>query len=383
MNIATGYAAVFFMCCAAAQVPAQVLAQDAPTPNRPDAGDAARAIDRKLSELTIASKELPEVLAEIGERVGITIELDERSADLLPWGRRTKLESVSITDASLREVLPQILGRLGMTYELRGARVVAVAMEPLKRINRRATWDELALLWKCMQTEYTPEVFAAFKIHYRITRKVDAPALLRQQLERAGRGTVAEMLEVATGSLGWVWFPYEDHIRIRTAQAQIANQLARRITVRYEDTPLSRILTDLADRAEVALLLEPGMMLKLPPAVTRSSLVLQHTSIRQALNLISAETGLKYEMRRDGLYVGLADDLQTDGARATARRSPYVGKITVASEDGSYTFDVLLREDELPADILEYRRQIIDEYISRIRRDMAPDSAAPGAGGQS
>jgi len=341
--------------------------------------DVAYLLDQKLEKLTISGRALPEALVEIGKQVGIPITVDDRSIELLPWGRQTKLAGVTISNASLREVLPRILGPLGMTYELRDAGVIVVATEPLKRINRRASWDELKLLRRATETQYTPEYFATFELHYRITRKVNAPALLEQQLERAGSGTVAEMLEVAVGSLGWVWFPNEDHVVIRTAQAQMANQLARRVTVRYKNMPLTRILLDLADRAEVALLLEPGMMLKLPPSAAQTSLVLQHSSIRQALNVLSAEAGIKYEMRRDYLYVGLADDFQSGEARPAARRSPYVGKITIASEDGSYTYDFLLREDELPEDILEYRRQVIDEYIERMRRDMSPPALAPAA----
>ncbi len=339
-----------------------------------DGMDVARALDQKLTTLTISSKELPEALAEIGGQVGVTITVEDRSAGILPWGRQTKLAAVTIEQASLREVLPQILGPLGMTYELRDDHVLVVATEPLKRINRRATWNDLKLLQRCRETRYSSKAMEAFDIQYRITKKVDAPALLAEQLEKAGRGSVAEMLEVATGSLGWVWFPDDSRIVIRTSQAQIANKLSRRITVRYENTPLSQILLDLSDKAEVALLLEPGMMLKLPPPAARPSLVIQQSSIRQALNILSAETGIKYEMRREVLFVGLADNYQPGGVpAAAARRSPYVGKISVTSEDGSYTYDFLLREDELPDDIIEYRRQVIDEYIERMRRDMAPD----------
>ncbi|MBN2562701.1 MAG: hypothetical protein JXQ75_17385 [Phycisphaerae bacterium] len=373
MNLAARCTAAVLLSCAAAV--AQPEAR-----GTADATDVAYAMDQKLDELTISGKELPEALAEIGKQVGVTISVDDRSVELLPWGRQTRLKGITISNASLREALPQILGPLGLTYELRDGGVLAVATEPLKRINRRATWDDLKLLRRCNETKYTPESFAGFKLHYRITRKVDAPALLAQQLARAGRGTIAEMLEVATGSLGWVWFPDGDHLVIRTAQAQIANQLARRVTARYENAPLTQVLLDLADRAEVALLLEPGMMLKLPPSAKETSLVLQHSSIRQALNVISAETGLKYEMRRDLLFIGLADDYQSGGAPAASRRSPYVGRISVRSEDGSYEYDFLLRADELPEDILEYRRQVIDEYIEKMRRDMAPNGAIETSG---
>ena len=280
--------------------------------------------------------------------------------DLLPWGRQTKLTDVSITNASLREALPQILDPLGMTYELRDNGIAVVATRPLKRINRRATWDELKLLQQCRETQYSPESFAALRIQYRITKKVDAPSLLRRQLEQAGRGSLAQILEAATGSLGWVWFPDQDRIVIRSAEAQMANQLSRHVTLRYEKAPLSRILLALADKADVPLLLEPGVMLKLPHATAQSfTLLIENTSIRQALNLISAETGLKYEMRRDELYIGLAEDFQSPGttsapASAAARRSNYVCRITIPSEDGTYSYDVLVRDDELPNDVLDY-----------------------------
>ena len=378
MRSAISFVGVFLLSCgsAAAQPDAQP---------RTETVDIGRAMDRKLEKVTISSKELPDALAEIGKLVGAKIQVDEAAADLLPWGRQTKLADVTITHASLREALPEILGPLGMAYELRDGVVVVVATKPLKRINRRATWDELKLLQKCRETVYTPEALAELRIQYRITGKVDAPELMKKQLEQASRGTIAQILELATGSLGWVWFPDEDRIVIRTAEAQMANQLSRRVTLHYEKVPLSRILLALADKAEVPSLLEPGVMLKLPPATAQNfTLLVENTSIRQALNLISAETGLKYEMRRDVLYIGLADDYQPPGATSTVaapRRSNYVGRISVPSEDGSYTYDFLVREDELPDDVLDYRRQIIQQYIEKMRRDMAREEAPPSASG--
>lgn len=45
------------------------------------------------------------------------------------------------------------------------------------------------------------------------------------------------------------------------------------------------------------------------------------------------------------------------------------------SGDGTYTYEFLLCEDELPDDILAHRRQLIEEYIQKMRSDMAPDDA--------
>ncbi len=343
-----------------------------PPPAAPAAVDIGRAMDQKLDNVTISGRELPAVLDELGRRVGVRIVLDDPAAELLPWGRQTKLADMTLRNASLREALPQILEPLGLTYELREGMLVVVATKPLKRMNRRANWDDLKLLQKCRETAFTPEAFAELRIEYRITSKVDAPALLRKQMEQAGKGTIAQMLEVATGSLGWVWFPDEDHLVIRSAEAQIANQLARRVSLRFERAPLSRILLHLADQAEVALLLEPGLMQKLPPTTAQNyTLVLENTSIRQALNVISAETGLKYELRRDLLFIGLPDDYRAPGEPPAPRRAAaVVGRISVPNRDGTYTFDLLVREDELPQDVLDYRRQLIEEYIERMRQDL-------------
>jgi hypothetical protein len=365
------------------------MAQDK-APKAAGGGDVEAALDRKLARLAISGKEIPEALAEIGGEAGVKIAIDDAAAELLPWGKETKLAAVTISNASLREALPQILTPLGMSYVVSEGRILVVATDPLKRINRRATWEDLKLLRWCQETPYTPEAFAGLKLQYRVTAKVDAPKMLQRQLERAGRGTVAQMLEVACNALGWVWLPDNEDIIIRTHEAQIANMLSRRISVRYMNTPLARILNDLADRADVALFFEPGIMLKLPRSTAESyTLLLEQSSIRQALELIAAETGLEYEIRRDGITIGLSEALAGNAARSTTRRSPYVAKITIPSRDGTFTLDFLLSGDELPPDLLEYRQQVIEEYVEKMRAQLesmlekslenraAPDKPAP------
>lgn len=353
-----------------------------PSENPSNTGrDVGFLLDQPLGELDLSGKTVPDALTTLGQNAGVKIEVDARSMDILPWGPETKLADLTVRGATLRDVLTQVLDPLGLMFTSQGDGITVEATNPLKRINRRSTWNDLKLLRRCKETRYTPESFAEFNLQYRITSKVDAPKMLHHQLERAGRGSVAQMLEVASASLGWVWFPNEDHIVIRTAQAQIANKLSRRVTCRYLNQPLSRILIDLAGKAEVAINLEPGMMLKLPRSTAQSyTLVLQRSSIRQALESISGETGLEYKMRRDGLYITIDKTAALAGGQSipdgktvgSAQRSPYVGKISVPGGDGSYTIDFLLRADELPADVLELREQIIDEYIQRIRRDMVP-----------
>ncbi len=354
-----------------------VMAQ--PQPPTPEANPPPPpALDQKVEQLTISDAEIADALADIGKQVGLSITLDEHAIELLPWGKQTKLSQVNVTNASLREILPQLLGPLGMTYEARDGGIVVVPTDPIKRLNRRATWDDLKLLKRCAEQEYTPENFASYKVQFRITSKVDAAKMLDHQIARSGRGTVAEMLETATGALGWSWFPEDDHIVIRTAQAQISNLLSRRVTARYANVPLAQILADLAEKANVALTMEPGMMTKLPPSTAQSYSLLLQTSIRQALELISADTGLKYEITRDGVSVGLSEAVADTGKPGTpSRTAPYVAKLVVPGVDGSYTVEFLLRSDELPQDILEYRDQMKGDFIQKVRREMAPSTEAP------
>ncbi|HVP10588.1 MAG TPA: DUF4974 domain-containing protein [Phycisphaerae bacterium] len=345
------------------------------SPPPTDAGGVELALDRKLEKISVSDKPVPEALAEIGAAAHVGIAIDAEAAELLPWGRQTKVADLTIeTGFTLRAALPQLLNPLGMTYKVADNHILVVASPPLKRINRRATWEDLKLLRWCQETPYTPEAFAEMKIQYRLTAKIDAPKMLERQLDRAGHGTIAQMLETACNSLGWVWLPDNDEIVIRTHEAQIANMLSRRISVRYTNAPLSKILNDLADRADVLVFFEPGIMLKLPHATAQSyTLLLDQSSIRQALELIAAETGLKYEIRRDGIYIGLSEALAgptTTAPAAPTRRSPYVARITVPSKDGTFSLDFLLTADELPPDVLEYREQLVDQYVDKMRSEL-------------
>lgn len=336
-----------------------------------DDGDVALAMDRKLPQLSLSSMEIPDALAEIGRQASVKIAMTDAAAELLPWGRHTKIADLSVRQASLREILPQVLDPLGMTYVVGEDGIVVSASEPLARVNRRATWEELKLLRECNQTPYASQALAGLDIQYRLTSKVDAPKMLERQLDRAGQGSLAQILEVACGSLGWVWLPEDKSIVIRTREAQIANQLSRRLSVKYTNTALSKILNDLASRADVAIFFEPGMMLKLPRSTAQNcTLLMEQGTIRQAFELLAAETGIEYQVSRDGISVGLSEAIAGDGAHSAARRSPYVGKITIPGKDGSFAIDFLLSSEDLPPDILEYREQIIEDYVERARPEL-------------
>lgn len=344
--------------------------------------DVGAKLDAKLDNVSIRGMEIESVLADLGKQAGVEIVLDEDAVDALPWGKQTKLSDVTIANSTLRAALPQVLEPLALTYVVQDGKIVVTASEPLQRMRRRPTWDELKLLRQAHEKEYSPEAFAALKVQYRITGKVDAKAMLQHQLDISGRGTLAEMLETATRALNWVWFVEEDHIVIRTLEAQNAAQLSRQVTVRYTNVPLAQILSELGDKAGVTITFDPGMMLKLPASTAQSyTLLLQSVSVKQALELICAETGLKYEVRPDSIHMSLSEAVAAESGKAvTPRTSPYVAKISVPSGDGTYSLDFLIRPEELPPEILEGRQQMLQELIQKIRREMAPAPPQPAPG---
>jgi hypothetical protein len=356
-----------------------VLAQSTEPAGTDEAG-AAKAIDQKVGQLAISDLAISEALADIGKQIGVPITIDDATVELLPWGRQTKLAAVTISNMSLRDALPQVLAALGMTYEVREGGIAVVPTPPLKRLGRRANWDDLKLLRLLSETDFTPESFETLKIQYRITSKVDAKKMLSRQLANSGKGSIADMLETATGSLNWIWVPESDHVVVKTSEAQVNYNLARLITARYSSTPLSQIFSDLAAKAEVAISFEPGVMTKLPLGMSQSyTLLLQSTSVRQAMELICAETGLKYSVTPEGVLVSASEAL-AGGIAPPAKSSPYVAKISVPGSNGKYTLEFLIRADEVPEDILSTRKQMLEEVIQEMRRDVAPEDAQPPAG---
>jgi hypothetical protein len=154
----------------------------------------ARALDQKFDKLAIQAKPVPEALSELGQRAGVTIKVDEDALELLPWGKETRFSEVTIEKATLREALTLILAHLGMTYGERDGAVWVSATPPLKRMNRRATWEDLKLLRDVMETEYSSEAFAKYRLQFRITSQLDAPKMLNEQLATAQirrRSTIA------------------------------------------------------------------------------------------------------------------------------------------------------------------------------------------------
>ena len=135
------------------------------------------------------------------------------------------------------------------------------------------------------------------------------------------------------------------------------------------------ILGDIIGRADLDIMFEPGVLLKLPPD-TRDTFTLEgeQLSLRRALELICGNTGLQYRIVGKGVQIMAGPSLvgadPTGSAAAAASGDPYVGSISIKDETGEYKIQFYLRESDLPPDVNHLRRKNIKKAVEIIRKEL-------------
>ena len=342
--------------------------------------ELTQKLDESLPAMRLQSVTLSEIVKKLSDATGMSIRIEPEALAVLPGGTKTKFANLQVQDATLRQTLAKILAPLGLRYTIEEGGIAISAMPALTRMERPATWDELRFVQRLEATPYSPEEFAKIKILYRLDDSKDGPAGLTKQLAKSGRGSIAEMLEVATSALHWAWLPDGDHIAIISAEAVNNRKLSRRVTENYPNKHLGFILTDLGRQAGVHVHFQPGAFRKtLLNDVDSYSLNLSNASIRQALDQIRADTGLDYQVQYDGVHIGPADDLLRN--RLMPRPDdddPFVAKVSVPlGEAGSLEF--LLHESELPPELLDVRDRVRKDFIDRLRKAAATQASSTPA----
>jgi hypothetical protein len=241
-----------------------------------------------------------------------------------------------------------------------------------------------------MSRPFDPEWFGTLEIQFRDIAAGDRQAnrdTLRRKALAVGDGTAAEVLEQACAEQGWTWYPDGKKIVVLPQTRQVERQLDKRVSLRYTQLNLVEALTDLANRADVLIRFDPGVLATLPPQTTeRFSLSIENATVRQALEVIAGETGLSYVIEPQGLRIArpgpsspnaeLAPSTSAAQARATARATveairsnAIVGQITFPMPDGS-TYSFFIRHNDLPPDVDAMREAKIDDTVNHIRRQL-------------
>lgn len=350
----------------------------------PAVADTRALIQQALDEqtrITLENVTLVEAIGVITGQTGVKIVMPPDAMRLVPNGPNTEIKKVDIAGISLRQGLTELFGRLGMKFEVRDDHVEIVPEEALRCLSRPATWKELDTLTELSAMPLGLKPDAIDELRPRIQFQVSVPGawqLLSQAVRNVGAGSGDEVLAVACGQLGWGWCLSGDHIVVEPLQEQVLRRLQQPISLRMNNRPLFDVLKAVGHEAGVEVRLEPGALSDLPLAVQRNfSLNVHQQSAEEALETISAYTGLGFFIQPDGVvFYSAPPSEESAGASTNAdgrstpsppARDPYVAKLSVPI-DGGASMEWLIRASELPDDLREMRQRDIQRMIDQLRQ---------------
>lgn len=330
------------------------------------------ALDQPVAAVNIEQAPIEEAFTALEQETGVRLVPTDRTIDLLPYGARTRV-GFMIEDLTLRQGLRQLFDGLGLAMEIEGGTVYVVPGPVLERLGRRLTIREVQLLGTLAGGRW--QELDADALHFRFQGEVgtDAEGRLRERLAETRAPNATRQLEIASEALGWVWLVDGDAIVVRSRLADVRARLDRTVDLDYERVPLDELLVDLGQRIDVTMHFAPGSLQAVAARERAVDLVQRGITVRQTLELLSGNAGLRYEVAPDGVHISAGDAR----GRAPVGSSARLVRITIPLEQTGVSLDYILREDELPPAVralCESRLQELMEDLSR-----SPDVAERGS----
>ncbi len=348
-------------------------------------------------EIRLADSPIEKIFDQIGEKTGLEFDVSDRTLQLLPYGRRTRL-SVAVPAIPLRRALDRIVRPHGLTWEPVGDTVRIVPTQPLLRMCRRATYDELKILGALLtQTiRKIPEPGTGSVVLRGLTKNPAVnlifPEGMRKEdvLERYRRaglylpGPAAEWLNGVCGR-EMTWYIDAHRIFIIDRRRQALRQVGRKVSLDFRKSDVRDVLLELARMANLGLSLQPGVLNTLSPGSRTITLVMENRTILQAMEIVSGTVGIEVEVTADGgIYAGIAKGLSRPGT--AAEREPGFFIQTRMKSSTGREIRLYLRPDEVPEGVRKAiaaeKRKIIGElekHLSPPEDGTVPEASAGGA----
>jgi hypothetical protein len=259
---------------------------------------------------------LPDAMQQIGNQTGVRLEADPAVWDLLPWGDQTSIKA-NIQNHTLRQGLTAITQRLALEFVLGDESVQLRPIPALRRLGRRATVDELAVLDLMTTTPINlptdhptlREIVAAVndglsrgKSPFAMDDRA-ADAVQDQKISVPKNASLADALEDSVQQSDTAWYPWGKTIVIVGKEELIRYQLSKTLTARYNGVDVSQVLLELFQRAGVDFTVEPGAYQKVPQQFRSVQLMLDNASVQQSLESIGGYTGLSFDVTEKGVHV--------------------------------------------------------------------------------
>jgi len=339
-------------------------------------------LDTPIS-VSLDQEPIEAVFARLGKLAGVEFELADDVYVFLPYGRKTRL-NVSLDAISLRRALPTLLASQGLDYTIAAESVRIGPAEPLVRMARRATYEELRVLGTLMTTRLdrpAGSLAEALALAGPV-KGLDAPGLSeatrKAALQRANQvlpATLAAWLDRYGAEVDLTWYLDGQTVHFLSRRKQIARQLQRIVSVRYQNAPIDQVLRDLAAKAHTRLQFQPGVLNLLPDSVAKNfSLIMADATIDQALETIAGSTGLEFQTRSDGLLVKPSVYLEvvTGSAQPRRRGRPaFVIERTIPNPGGD-PIRILVLPEEVSPELERAIRADADRAMEAVERHYTP-----------
>jgi len=324
------------------------------------------ALDKPVN-LNLSEMPISQVFQKLTAASGVRFVVEPDAYDLLPYGNQTRLV-VNIPNITLRNALSQMLLPLGLEWVVEANAVRVVPTAPLVRMNRRATFKELAALGAVLTKKLQPieqggAVIGQLRTH---TGLKELDLIFPHGTERHDRETsfiranralpctADQWLDMFGQSEGWTWYLDGENVVMIDRKAQIQRQLGCKVTLRHEGADLTAVMLELAHKARVLLSMDPGVMDYVPVETAKNfNLIMSEASIAQALEVISGATGLEFLVEANGIRVTVSEKLKASydaASGSTRKRSPFFIKTSIPLGNGA-TIEAYIRAEDMPAEI--------------------------------
>jgi hypothetical protein len=189
--------------------------------------------------------------------------------------------------------------------------------------------------------------------------------------------TISDALEDIAHDTALTWYPWGKIFLIVPKEEQIHDQLAKTLTLRFPGVEVSQVLSELSERSGVKFEIEPGAIQRIPQEFRTIHMVLDNSSVTQALETIAGFTGLGYVVTPRGVYVW------NQSIAPVTARDPIVGMITLPDS----AMVLLVPQSQVPPDMRDYFKQQTQKELEKVRQHMVeqgfkPTTSTTGPGGQ-
>jgi hypothetical protein len=360
-------------------VMAAVLGQS-PTASEPGATVAER-LDASLA-IRIENMPIVEAFEEISERANIDIRVEQEALDALPYSGRTRVTLV-LDHSDVRLGLAAICNQLGLDFAIRGDMITVTPSPQLRRIGRAATWDEIDTLAQLRTSEWSQKnehldqyLFSRLRFsgiggeHDTNLKKLTGAVNSKRV------SPIDAALSEACEAWDWTWFPQGKQIVVLPQEDQVARQLEGIVSVQQYGEPLANVLRDLSRRAGVTIHVEGHAAATIPLEIKENvTLVAEGISVKEAIIQIALTADLDYVIHSDEVIL-VRSDRAGPPARSRRSRNSIVGKISVPSQHGGFTYDWFIRESDLTPEENDKRELRIKDAVDAMKKELASDVLA-------